>query len=172
MQLGGDEVDISCWSQDPEIEAWNVANGHAAGDLTFIYALYMTRLMASMRKVGFLPMWYAETFGPLNASGFDFVASKVVFDGWDTGTPGSLSAALTSGAKAIVTSYCFLMPGETCPGFPQVNGDQVRPLRARVSRAASAPQSRCKPSDLSPSPTSRHPLPSPRPPSTPAQLVV
>ena len=176
VQLGGDEVDISCWENDAEIEAWNVANGHAQNDLTFIYALYMTSMMSSMRKVGFLPMWYAETFGPLNATGtFDFVGSKIIFDGrvcaprsrrrevaervararararracvvrasravarvarahlrpprslcsWDMGTPGSLSAALTSGAKAIVTSYCFLMPGETCPGFPEINGDQ------------------------------------------------
>ena len=144
MQLGGDEVDISCWSNDAEIEAWNVANGHAADDLTFIYALYMTSMMTSMRKVGFLPLWYAETFGPLNATGtFDFVASKIMLNGWDAGTPGSLSAALTSGAKAIVTSYCFLMPGETCPGFPQVNGDQVRddalawrPPRARAPHAS------------------------------------
>jgi hexosaminidase len=125
VQLGGDEVDLSCWSNDAEISAWNLANGHAAGDLTFVYALYMTRMMASMRKVGFLPIFYAEAFGPLNATGtFDFVGSKIVFNGWDTQTPGSLSTALVSGAKAIVTSYCFLMPGQTCPGFPQVNGDQ------------------------------------------------
>ena len=155
VQLGGDEVDISCWSNDAEIMAWNTAHGHAPNDLTFIYALYMTEMMASMRKVGFLPIWYAETFGPLNSTGtFDFVGSKVIFDGWDVsrsagkdpppvqmklvltlaldrlfhplqmGTPGSLSSALTSGALALVTSYCFLMPGETCPGFPELNGDQ------------------------------------------------
>jgi hypothetical protein len=98
----------------------------------------MTSMMTSMRKVGFLPLWYAETFGPLNATGtFDFVSSKIMFDGWDEETPGSLSAVLTSGAKAIVTSYCFLMPGETCPGFPQVNGDQVSDaLAQRPPRAA------------------------------------
>lgn len=126
VQLGGDEVDLSCWNNDPEIAQWNTAHGRAAGDLNGIYALYLTSMIASMKKVGFLPIWYAETYGPLSdpAFNFDFVGSKIIFDGWDESTPGSLSSALTSGAKAIVTSYCFLVPMQVCPGFPQCNGDQ------------------------------------------------
>jgi hypothetical protein len=126
VQLGGDEVDLSCWSNDSEIEQWNIAHGRPAGDLNGIYALYLTNMISSLKKVGFLPIWYAETYGPLSdpAFNFDFVGSKIIFDGWDTGTPGSLSSVLTSGAKAIVTSYCFLVPMQVCPGFPQCNGDQ------------------------------------------------
>jgi len=124
VQLGGDEVDISCWENDPEIQAWNVAHGRPASDLVYIYSLYMNNMMASMRKVGFLPLWYADVFPPLNATGTDFVATKTIFNGWSSDTPGSLGDHLKSGAKVIVSSYCFLDPSQTCPGFPQVDGDQ------------------------------------------------
>jgi N-acetyl-beta-hexosaminidase len=117
VQLGGDKADISCWKNDPEIEAWNTAAGRPADDLTFIYSHYMTQLMASMAKVGFLPLWYADVFATLNATGTDFAATQTMFNGWSEDTPGSLAGPLRAGAKVIVTSYCFLMPGETCPGF-------------------------------------------------------
>ena len=117
VQLGGSDADLGCWSNDPEIMAWNTAAGRPAGDLTFIYAHYMTQLMASMAKAGFLPLWYADVFAALNATGTDFAAAQIMLNGWDEGTPGSLGAPLKAGAKVIVSSYCFLVPGETCPGF-------------------------------------------------------
>jgi hypothetical protein len=124
VQLGGDEVDLECWKGDPEIQAWNTAAGRPADDLDFIYSLYMNQMMGSMRKVGFLPLWYADVFPQLNATGTDFVGAQVMFNGWSQDTPGSLGDHLKSGAKVIVSSYCFLYPGQTCPGFPQCKGDQ------------------------------------------------
>ena len=121
VQLGGDEADISCWRNDSEIMAWNIARGRPADDLVYIYSEYMTRMMDSMAKVGFLPLWYADVFPALNATGTDFAGRRVMFNGWSEDTPSSLGAHLKSGAKVIVTSYCFLMPSQTCPGF-NVNG--------------------------------------------------
>ena len=122
--LGGDEVDLSCWTSDPEIAAWNTANGHPTSDLTWILGLYYSGMITAMQGVGFKPMLYAEAFNPLNAVGYEFNASQLVFNVWDEGTPGSASPMLIAGASVVISSYCFLMPGETCPGFPQVGGDQ------------------------------------------------
>jgi hexosaminidase len=126
VQLGGDEVDLSCWQNDTEILAWNAAHGRDADDLQGIYSLYMNLMMASMSKVGFLPLWYADVFPALNATGTDMAARRIIFNGWSEDTPGSLGEHLKSGAKVIVSSYCFLFPGQTCPGFNTrgLNGDQ------------------------------------------------
>ena len=124
LLLGGDEVDLTCWTNDSEIAAWNQAHGHPTTDLTWILGLYYTNMIAALARAGFKAMLYAEAFGPLQAVGTQFSASDVIFNVWDEGTPGSASPILAAGARVIVSSYCFLMPGETCPGFPQVGGDQ------------------------------------------------
>ena len=67
-----------------------------------------------MNLHGFKPTLYAESFGALNSSGFRYW-DKVLFDGWDTETPGSLSSVISAGGQAIVSSYCFLAPTQGCP---------------------------------------------------------
>jgi hypothetical protein len=109
-------VDITCWQQDPEINAWMRANGYPAGDWSWIVAHYYTQMIASLAKAGFKPIMFAEAFGALNSTGVDLTHSGIIFDGWDQGTPGSLAAAIMApGVKAIVSSYCFLAPTQSCP---------------------------------------------------------
>ena len=60
INIGGDEVDITCWQQDPEINAWMTANGYPAGDWSWIVAHYYTMQIASLAKVGFKPIMFAE----------------------------------------------------------------------------------------------------------------
>ena len=116
MNVGGDEVDISCWQKDPEIDAWYTANGHPAGQWSWIVAHYYSGLIASLAKSGFKAIMYAEAFGAFAATNTSLVGTGVVFDGWDTGTPGSLAAVIQApGARAIVSSYCFLAPTQSCP---------------------------------------------------------
>lgn len=116
INVGGDEVDITCWQQDPEINAWMRANGYPAGDWSWIVAHYYTQMIASLAKAGFKPIMFAEAFGALNSTGVDLTHSGIIFDGWDQGTPGSLAAAIMApGVKAIVSSYCFLAPTQSCP---------------------------------------------------------
>lgn len=116
INVGGDEVDITCWENDPEINAWMTANGYPAGDWNWIVAHYYTQMIASLAKAGFKPIMFAEAFGALNATGVDLTNTGIIFDGWDEGTPGSLAAAIMApGVKAIVSSYCFLAPTQSCP---------------------------------------------------------
>ena len=116
MNVGGDEVDISCWQDDPEINAWMQQHNYPAGNWDFITALYYTRLIASLATAGFKPILFAEAYGSLRATNTSLVGTGVVFDGWDTGTPGSLADVIQApGAKAIVSSYCFLAPTQSCP---------------------------------------------------------
>ena len=57
-----------------------------------------------------------QSFGALNQTGVDLTGTDILFDGWDTGTPGSLASVIQApGAKAIVSSYCFLAPTQSCP---------------------------------------------------------
>ena len=51
----------------------------------------------SLNKAGFKPTWYAEAWGALNSSGWTDTADAL-FDGWDTGTPGSVATQLENGA--------------------------------------------------------------------------
>jgi N-acetyl-beta-hexosaminidase len=121
INVGGDEVDTSCWVGDPEIQQWNLARGHGANDTDYIAGAYYNQLTRSANKAGFKPIFYAESWGSLNSSGFtDW--QNVLFDGWDTETPGSLSTLIQAGGQAIVSSYCFLAPTQGCPdNLP--NGD-------------------------------------------------
>jgi len=116
INVGGDEVDISCWQADPEINAWMAARGYAPGDWSWIVAHYYAGLIASAAKAGFKLILFAEAFGALDATNTSLAGSGVVFDGWDAGTPGSLARVLQApGARAIVSSYCFLAPTQSCP---------------------------------------------------------
>ena len=116
FNVGGDEVDISCWENDPEINAWMASNNYPAGNWDFIVAHYYSGLIASLGKSGFKPIFFAEAFGALNRTNTSLVGTGVIFDGWDTGTPGSLANVIQApGARAIVSSYCFLAPTQSCP---------------------------------------------------------
>jgi len=55
---------------------------------------YYVQMMASMKKAGFKPIMFADAFGTLNGTGTDLRGTDIVFDGWDTGTPGSLAAVI------------------------------------------------------------------------------
>jgi hypothetical protein len=84
--------------------------------LSLVDRYYYQRLMQSMRKSGFKPLFFAEAFSPLNASGVDLSGSDIIFDAWDEGTPGSAAPILQApGAKVVVSSYCFLCPTNSCP---------------------------------------------------------
>lgn len=55
---------------------------------------------------------------------------EVIFDAWDEGTPQSTSPILTApGAKAIVSSYCYLCP-VTIPGSFNVPDGATWEVRA------------------------------------------
>lgn len=59
---------------------------------------------------------FADAFGALNSTGVDLSGTGIIFDGWDTGTPGSLAEVIQApGVRAIVSSYCFLAPTQSCP---------------------------------------------------------
>ena len=114
MNVGLDEFDSSCWTNDTEINAWNAAHGYTG--VTNITALYMTNLIASMKKAGFYPIFFAEAFGAINASGTDLTGLNVIFDAWDMNTPASAVDIIQApGAKVIISSYCFLAPTNSCP---------------------------------------------------------
>lgn len=116
MNVGGDEVDISCWQSDPEINAWYSRNGYPAGKWDYIVAHYYSGLIASLAKSGFKAIMFAEAFGALNNTNVSLAGTGIVLDGWDPGTPGSLARAIQApGVKAIVSSYCFLAPTQSCP---------------------------------------------------------
>ena len=116
MNVGGDEVDITCWENDPEINAWMVANNYPVGDWSWIMAHYYTGLITSLSKSNFKPIFFAEAFGAFKATNTTLEGSGVIFDGWDAGTPGSLSDVIQApGVRAIVSSYCFLAPTQSCP---------------------------------------------------------
>lgn len=116
VNFGGDEVDISCWQADPEINAWMAQKGYPAGDWDYIVAYYYMQQIASLAKAGFRAIMFAEAFGPLNRTGVDLSSLGIIFDGWDEGTPGSLTDVIQApGARAIVSSYCFLAPTQNCP---------------------------------------------------------
>ena len=70
VNIGGDEVDASCFVGDPEIEAWNVARGHKPNDTAFILGYYYQQQVLVMKKHGFKPTLYSESFGALNSTGF------------------------------------------------------------------------------------------------------
>jgi hexosaminidase len=115
MNVGGDEFDDSCWQNDTEIDAWLAGIGHP-GDLSYIVAHYFTQMMASLRRAGFKPIFFAEAFGALNGTGVDLTGTDVVFDAWDEGTPGSAAPIIQApGTQVIVSSYCFLCPTNSCP---------------------------------------------------------
>lgn len=66
VNIGGDEFDFTCWTNDTEINDWYTAKGYPAGDWDYIIAYYYTQLFASLAKAGFKPIMFAEAFGPLN----------------------------------------------------------------------------------------------------------
>ena len=41
----------SCWEKDPEIDAWNAANGHDPTDFGYIVSYFYMQMIASMQKV-------------------------------------------------------------------------------------------------------------------------
>ena len=89
---------------------------YPAGNWDFIVAHYYSGLIASLARSGFKPIFFAEAFGALDATNTSLVGTGVIFDGWDTGTPGSLARVIQApGARAIVSSYCFLAPTQSCP---------------------------------------------------------
>ena len=114
INVGGDEVDASCYVNDPEIAAWNIARGHGANETEFILGEYFRLQTVSLNKAGFKPIWYAEAWGALNSSGWNDT-ENALFDGWDQGTPGSVATQLEHGAHVIISSYCFLAPTQGCP---------------------------------------------------------
>ena len=63
MNVGGDEVDITCWQSDPEINAWMAAHNYPAGDWSFIEAHYYDGLTTALAGAGFKPIFFAEAFG-------------------------------------------------------------------------------------------------------------
>lgn len=71
-------------------------------------------LTRAANKNGFKPVFYAEAWSSLNSTGFS-QWQNVLYDGWDTQTPGSMATLLEAGAQGIVSSYCFLAPTQGCP---------------------------------------------------------
>ena len=114
VNIGGDEVDASCYVGDPEIQAWNLARGYAANDTGPILGYYMARQAAALNAAGFKATFYAEAFGALQEANFS-AWDGVLLDGWDPSTPSSLAPQLEAGAQCIVSSYCFLAPTQGCP---------------------------------------------------------
>ena len=92
-------------------------------DLGYVVALYYTKMMTSLKKAGFKPIFFGDAWGQLNGTNTSLVGTDIIFDGWDPNTPQSMAPVLTTpGAKAIVSSYCFLVP-VTIPGDQNVPGD-------------------------------------------------
>ena len=114
INVGGDEVDASCYANDPEIQAWNIARGHGANETGYILGEYLRLQTISLNKAGWKPTFYAEAWGALNSSGWNDT-STALFDGWDQGTPGSIATQISNGAQVIISSYCFLAPTQGCP---------------------------------------------------------
>lgn len=116
INVGGDEFDYTCWTNDTEINAWMSSNGYPAGNWDYVISLYYTQMMASLKRAGFKPLFFAEAFGALNATGVDLTGTDVIFDAWDTGTPGSAAPIIQApGTKVVISSYCFLAPTNSCP---------------------------------------------------------
>jgi len=114
VNIGGDEVDASCYTGDPEIQAWNIARGHGANDTNFILGFYYQQQILVMNKHGFKPTLYSEAFGALNSTGFtDW--GNVLFDDWGPSSPGSSAQVISAGGQVIISSYCFLAPTQGCP---------------------------------------------------------
>jgi hypothetical protein len=78
MNVGGDEVDITCWQSDPEINAWMAAHNYPAGDWSFIEAHYYDGLTTALAGAGFKPIFFAEAFGANN--GAEFMCGYYVFE--------------------------------------------------------------------------------------------
>lgn len=99
--------------------------GRSHTDLGYVVSAYYQRMMQSLTSAGFTPVWFADAFAPLNNTGVNLTDPSFgnpVFDGWDTGTPRSVAPILTApGARAIVSSYCYLAP-ITIPGSFNVPG--------------------------------------------------
>ena len=78
--------------------------------------LFNHSLRCLFAQAGFKPIMFADAFGALNSTGVDLTGTGIIFDGWDEGTPGSLANVIQApGVRAIVSSYCFLEPTQSCP---------------------------------------------------------
>ena len=51
------QIDVSCWTNDPDINAWNKARN--VTDPGYIVSFYYMEMMASLRRAGFKPIFFA-----------------------------------------------------------------------------------------------------------------
>lgn len=56
MNLGGDEIDVGCWTNDTEVTAWLAARGTT--DINVFIAYYYTTMMGVLKATGWKPMFW------------------------------------------------------------------------------------------------------------------
>lgn len=63
MNVGGDEIDVGCWTNDTEITAWMAAKGTT--DINVVIAYYYTTMMGVLKAAGWKPMFWMVRSGGL-----------------------------------------------------------------------------------------------------------
>lgn len=67
MNVGGDEIDVTCWQNDTIINDWMKQHGYT--DLGYVVSYYYQRMMTSLKKAGFTAIFFGEAFSVLNNTG-------------------------------------------------------------------------------------------------------
>jgi len=113
LHLGGDEVNINCWNQDPDVAAWMKDNNYTVND-AFYY--YVNRTQYTALGQGRIPVNWEEVYDSFNTS---LVKQTIIqtWSRWDTA-----AKAVADGYRVIWSNGWYLgTQGASWQGFYGIN---------------------------------------------------
>lgn len=122
LHIGGDEVEASCWRDDPAIAAWMSARGWA-GDYSKLMQYFVTQAEALVRARGRTPVHWIEVFDQGITT-----AADAVFQVWKSAS--DLAAVVQAGYRAVLSNSdawylnCGFNPGCAYASFETVYGNE------------------------------------------------